>query len=177
MGNLALKARPAPTIAAPTLADAPTLDRYPGAKLATSHVCRLARHLVAEVLGCDPLMLVGKARGPRKLAVARQFAIHLAHVVAGRSHENVAKCFSRNRSTASHHFEVVEDLRDETWFDGFMLLIEERFRLLLELAEQDPKGAWRKALHALDAAVEDGGLEGDAHRGAEYLVETFRERA
>ena len=122
---------------------------YPGSTFATSQVCLLARKCVAEV-------------------------IHLAHIVAGRRHDAVGREFSRNRSTASHHFEQVENLRDEPEFDEFLTLLEVRFAHYLNWMEAQPKGAWVPTLDALARAVATGRLEADAHFEAKFVVETFR---
>jgi hypothetical protein len=154
----------------------PNPESYPGATLDTRYVTRLARYCAAEVFGCDPLLLIGKERGPRKLAWARCVAIHLAHIVAGRRHEEVASAFDRNRSTASHHFEVLENLRDIEGFDAFLSQLERHFAHLLRYAETRPNGAWGAALQAMDRAVRRGELEADTHFDAKFVVETFRVR-
>jgi len=152
------------------------LSVYPGATLDTRYVCRLARYCVAEILECDPLLLIGEARGPRKLAFARQLAIHLAHIVAGRRHEDVAAAFDRNRSTASHHFEVLENLRDVPEFDSFLTMLEQRFAHMLRYAETRPSQAWGAALEAMARAVRRGQLEAETHFDAKFVTDTFRVR-
>lgn len=148
----------------------------PGANLSAFQCCRLASEMVAEVLGANAVLVRAKPRGSRQLAVARQLAVHLVHVVAGRNHEEVASMFGRNRSTASHHFETVEDLRDVKAFDDFVELLEERYAMQLRYAAMPSAvAAWRTALGGVAQAVEDGDLEGDAIDAAKYLVETFRE--
>lgn len=149
---------------------------YPGAGLPTSYVCTLARGCVAEVFGIAPLTLKNPSRGGREAAFARQVAIHLAHIVAGRRHDEVAREFDRNRSTASHHFEVLENLRDEPQFDHFLTLLEERFAHYLNYAATRPHGHWVPTLDALAKAVATGRLEPDAHFEAKFVVETFRPR-
>lgn len=147
----------------------------PGSSMTTFLIARIARHCVADVLRCEPLAMMGKARGSRKLAYARQLAIHLTHIVAGRSASEVAKAFGRNRATAGHHFEIVENLRDLTEFDDFISLMEQRFTLMLAIAEQKPKGAWRQALVAMRVAVAKASLEADAHFAAKHVSETFED--
>lgn len=149
---------------------------YPGEGLSTFQLSELARELVAKgVFGCSPLLLMSKPRGDRVLAVARQLAIHLVHIIAGRPHEDVAKQFSRNRSTASHHFEVVEDLRSDAQFDAFLSMLEAQFVCMIQLREADLKGAWKQATASLAHMVNEGGLEGDAHFSAEYIARTMGE--
>jgi hypothetical protein len=154
----------------------PAAQPYPGAPLDTRYVARLARYCVADVLRCDPLELIGKERGPRKLAFANKLAIHLAHIVAGRRHEEVAIAFGRNRSTASHHFEALENLRDVEQFDQFLTMLEQRFTHMLRYAETTPVRAWAAALEAMERRVSKGELEADTHFDAKFVVETFRVR-
>ena len=148
--------------------------QYPGASLPTSYIAKLARTCVAEVLGISALSLKDPSRGDRQTAFARTLAIHLAHIVAGRRHDDVAREFDRNRSTASHHFEVLENLRDEPQFDTFLTLLEERFAHYLNWVATRPHGEWTPTLDALAKAVATGRLESDAHFDAKFVVETFR---
>jgi len=161
---------------APLLADEAIRERA-GASLDIVQVCRIARICAADVMGCDPLALIGKPRGARKLAFARQLAVHLAHVVAGRGHEQVARQFARNRSTASHNFEVLENLRDAPAFDGFLSVLELRYEHMLRIAEQRPRHAWKQAVRELQQMVAEGRLESDAHYDAKFVAETFRDVA
>lgn len=149
---------------------------YPGATLATVVVARMARQCVADVIGCTEFDLLNPKRGERHHTVGLAMAIHLCHIVAGRRHDDVARAFSRNRSTASHHFEVFENLRDEPQFDKFLDTLEERFGHLLRNRERDLATAWRGALEALGKAVTSGELDADIHFDAKFVVETFQKR-
>lgn len=149
---------------------------YPGASLATLTVAELARYCVSDILSIPIYQINNPARGDRQAAFARQLAIHLAHIVAGRRHEDVARYFKRNRSTASHNFEVLENLRDEPAFDHFLTLLEQRFTHLLIYRAAKPNGEWPLALEALARAVSMGRLEADIHFDAKFVVDTFRER-
>lgn len=147
---------------------------YPGADLSTGHVATLARALVADLFEVDRRLLLLETRGSRKVAFMRALAIHLTHVVAGRRHEEVAVAFRRNRSTASHHFEVFENLREVAEFDEFLSLLEHRFALLLAASERRPVRAWGKALEAMAHKVNKGELEPDIHFDAKFVVATFK---
>ncbi len=150
-----------------------TLD-YPGQSLSTTHVAYLARMNVAKLLGCEPGAFMTDPRGTRLAAFGRQLAMHLAHVVAGRRHDEIARAFRRNRSTAQHHFEIVENLRDIPDMDRFLDILERRFAAQLDYAENHPGQAWAEALRAMDAAVESGTLESDVHFDAKYVTSIFR---
>lgn len=149
-------------------------SEYPGSSLNTWLVAHLACDLMQQVFGVEPWQL--KAwRGERKTAFYRQIAIHLVHVVAGRKHGEAAAAFGRNRSTAAHHFETVEDLRDVPAYDSFLDELEARFRMMLEYAARPSvKQAWREALAALEVGSDLGYLEGNAQDAAQYVVATFK---
>jgi len=175
LAQLPKLSEPAPDeIQAPKLTDYPG---YPGRTLSTRYVCRQARYLVASVFDIDPLLLRNPTRGTRKIALAMQLCVHLAHIVAGRRHDDVAKTFERNRSTASHNFEVMENLRDVPEFDLFLTVPEARFSATLTYAESKPTEQWGEALKAMMRAVARGELEADAHFDAKYVVDTFLPRA
>lgn len=150
---------------------------YPGSCLSTRYVAYLARVLVGELLGLEPVALIAWDRGPRNVAFGRQLAIHLTHIVAGRRHEEVAAAFRRNRSTASHHFEVVENLREIGDFDAFLMKLEDKFAAMLKAEEAAPREAWGQALEAMAREVSLGRLDPDAHFDAKYVVATFRKAA
>ncbi len=155
---------------APKITDYPG---YPGRTLTTAYVCRQARYCVASLFGIDFSLLRNPARGTRKVALAMQLCVHLAHIVAGRRHDEVARHFDRNRSTASHNFEVMENLRDVPAFDLFLTVLEARFAALLTFAETKPQEQWGEALEAMTKAVKAGELEAEAHFDAKYVVDTF----
>jgi hypothetical protein len=180
VGEAALKIRAGAPIAPPTLADDPVgaqREARPGASLPPLVVADIAARCVSDILECDPLLVLAKPRGSRQLAHARQLGNYLVHIIAGYRHGETPKAFNRNRSTASHHFEAIENLRDDDGWEMFMAMLEQRFLLMLQLADLHPKKAWQDALASLAGAVEDGRLEGDAHGMAEYLVQTFKAEA
>lgn len=150
---------------------------YPGASLSTRYVAELARYLVSELLDIPPVSMIAYDRGPRNVAFGRQLAIHLTHIVAGRRHEEVAAAFRRNRSTASHHFEVLENLRDVEDFDHFLTGLENKYAHMLRAAENSPAQAWGQALDAMAKAVHQGRLDPDAHYDAKYVIATFKKPA
>jgi hypothetical protein len=149
----------------------------PGRSLATEVCARLARDLCQHVFDCPALLMRARPRGTRKLAFARQVAMHLVHTKARRHHEDVARSFARNRSTASHHFEVMEDLRQVLAFDEFLNVLESRYELALLAAELNPKRLWRDALVAMQASLRLRRLDEDDQAAVSYVVTTFKAEA
>ncbi len=54
----------------------------------------------------------------------RQIGIYVAHVSLGLSMTEVAKGFSRDRSTVVHSCHLIEDLRDDVEFDRIVGVVE-----------------------------------------------------
>lgn len=149
---------------------------YPGASLSTAQLAIAATQIVSETFDVERILLRGRKRGARRLAHARTVAMALVHLVAGRSQEDVARAFGRNRTTASNHMEMTEELNDvrevEEWWDLMAL----RFTKLVELFEVPlTRPAWLKALGGLEREMEEGGLEGRAVDQARHVLGVFLE--
>lgn len=167
-----------PVLARPDLVVVETAPgmRFPFADLSTARLATAANIAVGDTFAVEALLLKGRRRGARRLAAARQFAMALVHMVAGRSQEDVARAFKRNRTTASHHMEMVEALNDVPEFEAMWNLLEQRFRLVAELmALPSGRTSWLEALTGIDQALDDGTLEGDAVDQARYIRSVFWE--
>lgn len=64
------------------------------------------------------------SRGAAEVAFARQSAMYLAHVALGLSYSAVGKLFGRDRTTAAHACQMVEDRRDDPNIDMCLDLLE-----------------------------------------------------
>jgi len=88
---------------------------------------RRCREIVAHVapeFGVKSADVEAAARGSQQVAFARQVAMYLAHVGFGLGFATVGACFSRDRTTVAHACRVVEDRRDDIWFDCRMAALE-----------------------------------------------------
>jgi chromosomal replication initiation ATPase DnaA len=65
------------------------------------------------------------SRGPAHVALARQVAMYLHHVLLGQSLTQVAARFGRDRTTVAHACRLVEDRRDDAAFDRLLAILEE----------------------------------------------------
>lgn len=182
MGETALKYRAIAVVSKP-IADDAVLDtctvgvteKYPGARLPTYRLATLAVYTVAMAMRVDRIPVKGKPRGSRRVAAARQYAMALVHLVTGRSQDDVATCFRRNRTTASNHMEMVEWLNEVPEHDVFWQDLERRYRLLVELEELgNGRTSWLRALAGIERALDDGGLEGEGYNQGLYISFTFR---
>jgi chromosomal replication initiation ATPase DnaA len=72
---------------------------------------------VARDFNLDVTTLETAPRGSQRAAFARQVAMYLAHVAFGLSFEAIGRAFGRDRTTVAHACRVVEDSRDDIWFD------------------------------------------------------------
>lgn len=156
---------------------APLAPVYPGTALSTERLAKLASHIVDEAFGVEALLVRGRKRGARRLAHARTVAMALVHLVCGRSQEDVASAFGgRNRTTASHHMELNEELNDCHEHEEFWDLLVQRYEALIAY-DSLPRARplWMAALQGLRLALKDGVLEGKAVQQARHVVETFWE--
>lgn len=83
---------------------------------------RLAAHEILEqavALAFDvpARTLRSHTRGKARVALARQIAMYLAHVVYGQSFTAVGIFFGRDRTTVAHACGAIEDRRDDPCFD------------------------------------------------------------
>ena len=93
---------------------------------ADREVFALTQAVAAETRVCISKML-HRSRGYGHAARARQIAMYLAHVLLSRPQHDVALIFDRDRTTAAHAMQVVEDRRDDPRLERLLERIERRF--------------------------------------------------
>ena len=108
----------------------------------------LALHAVAVAWDVEAQALSARTRGEPDVALARQIAMYVAHVVLGASLNQVARSFGRDRTTARHACRVIEDLREEPDFDKRVKGVE------FALSALRQEGASHRAGTALAAQAE-----------------------
>jgi hypothetical protein len=84
------------------------------------------RTVVAQAFAVPPGQLRTPSRGCRRVAVARQCAMYLAHVLGGLSFTETGRAFGRDRTTAAYACRRFEELRDDPTFDAFVEMLETR---------------------------------------------------
>jgi Bacterial dnaA protein helix-turn-helix len=84
----------------------------------------LIEDVVAHVFRVDPVALRQASRGRASVALARQVAMYIAHVVYGMSLTEVGALFGRDRTTVAHACAVVEARREDASFEAAIALIE-----------------------------------------------------
>jgi len=92
--------------------------------------CTIVAQLTAAAFGVPYRDIAAAGRGARHVALARQSAMYVAHVVLGMSYTDIGRAFERDRTTAAHACRHVEDRRDDAAFDAFLNSIEGACRIL-----------------------------------------------
>ena len=89
-----------------------------------------AREVAARSFDITPDQILSASRGRAHIALARQVAMYMAHVICSISVNDIAVLFRRDRTTISYACKRVEDMRDDHYFDAQLeqleLLLEER---------------------------------------------------
>jgi chromosomal replication initiation ATPase DnaA len=80
--------------------------------------------VVAQVFAMPPSDLLRATRGRAGVALARQIAMYLAHVVGGQSLTDIGAHFRRDRTTVAHACRLIEARRDDPSFDRVVELLE-----------------------------------------------------
>jgi len=88
----------------------------------------MAEAIVAHVYGVPLHDMCGTTRGAPRVALARQVAMYLTHIVFGMGVSEIAPAFGRNKATAHHALKHVEDLRDDPGFDRTLRFLETLLR-------------------------------------------------
>ncbi len=81
------------------------------------------------------------SRGEARIALARQTAMYMAHVVCEQSMSDVGRLFRRDRTTVKHACAVIEDRRDDPKFNLTLDHLESIISRLRTLLAPDTR--WR----------------------------------
>lgn len=94
------------------------------------HLAELIINLVCHATGVELNALKSPTRNNARAARARQIAMYLANVCYQWSLARVGKAFGRDRTTVGYACRLIEDLRDEPFFDSEMNKIEASLEFL-----------------------------------------------
>lgn len=89
-----------------------------------ARICRLMEAAIASAFAVPLDELRAPSRRAQTVAFARQSAMYLAHVVLGLNYSATGLLFRRDRTTAAHACQVVEDRRDDPAIDGLLQRLE-----------------------------------------------------
>lgn len=79
---------------------------------------------VAAAFEIEHELLRLPTRGSKRISLARQVAMYLAHVSCRLSYTDIGRVFGRDRSTVAHACSLIEQRRDELEFDQAIELLE-----------------------------------------------------
>ncbi len=94
--------------------------------------------LVAMIMDVPPREIEARRRTSAVASRARHTAIYLIHVVLGWPMWRAAAAFGRDRTTASHAVQLIEDLREDAAFDARLSAMEACVRQASEAPEARP---------------------------------------
>ena len=95
---------------------------------------RGAGEIVTAAVAAAFTIPIGELRTPERrsarAAFARQSAMYLAHVTFGLNYSEVARAFGRDRTTAAHACQLIEDRRDDPAVDAVLGSLEDACGML-----------------------------------------------
>jgi hypothetical protein len=111
------------------------LQAAAGARLAEAASAAAARIPLAGLRAAN--------RGRKPIALARQTAMYLAHVVFGLSLTRVGICFGRDRTTVRHACALIEDRRDDPGLEFGLAALEAALLATMASLARQPAEAGR----------------------------------
>jgi chromosomal replication initiation ATPase DnaA len=94
------------------------------------HLRGLIEQTVAAAFEVEPALLRLPTRGNKRIALARQVSMYMAHVCCGMCFTDIGRAFARDRSTVAYACHLIEQRRDDREFDRAVELLEGMVRLL-----------------------------------------------
>jgi hypothetical protein len=111
----------------------PLADNSQGAEL-------IVLACVVSAFGVSPGEIAGRSRGLAHVALARQVAMYMHHVVLRQTLTAIARRFARDRTTVAHACRVVEDRRDDPAFEECLDAIERAIQGAIGPLRRSPRG-------------------------------------
>ena len=96
----------------------------PGTKT-TQRLCDMVAMATAAAFAVPVGELIASTRRSPYVAFARQSAMYLAHVTFGLNYSEVARAFGRDRTTAAHACQVIEERRDDPAVEAVLGSLED----------------------------------------------------
>ena len=87
-------------------------------------VCRVVRQMVAELIMLSGDRVLARRDRRRMACHVRQISMYVCHVALSMPQHDIGIAFGRDRTTVSHACHVVEDRRDDPFFDDFVSAVE-----------------------------------------------------
>ena len=90
----------------------------------TQRLCDVVAMATAAAFAVPVGELISSTRRSPYVAFARQSAMYLAHVTFGLNYSEVARAFGRDRTTAAHACQLIEERRDDPAVDAVLGSLE-----------------------------------------------------
>jgi hypothetical protein len=100
------------------------VKRGPGVRT-TQRLCDVVAMATATAFAVPVGELIAVSRRSAYVAFARQSAMYLAHVTFGLNYSEVARAFGRDRTTAAHACQLIEERRDDPAVDAVLVCLED----------------------------------------------------
>lgn len=124
MNSLSIESgSPPPRDARPLWSVGAELPYHPGPRTA-QRLCDVAALATAAAFAVPVGELIAATRRSYYAAFARQSAMYLAHVSFGLSYSEIGRAFGRDRTTAAHACQLIEDRRDDPAVDAVLGALE-----------------------------------------------------
>jgi len=91
----------------------------------TQRLCDVVMLATAAAFAVPVGELISTTRRSPYIAFARQSAMYLAHVTFGLNYSEVARAFGRDRTTAAHACQLIEERRDDPAVDAVLGSLED----------------------------------------------------
>jgi hypothetical protein len=91
----------------------------------TQRLCDVVAIATAAAFAVPVGELISSTRRSPYVAFARQSAMYLAHVTFGLNYSEVARAFGRDRTTAAHACQLIEERRDDPAVDAVLGSLED----------------------------------------------------
>ena len=91
----------------------------------TQRLCDVVALATAAAFAVPVGELISATRRTAYVAFARQSAMYLAHVAFGLNYSEVARAFGRDRTTAAHACQLIEERRDDPAVDAVLGSLED----------------------------------------------------
>lgn len=91
----------------------------------TQRLCDVVAIATAAAFAVPVSELISSTRRSAYVAFARQSAMYLAHVTFGLNYSEVARAFGRDRTTAAHACQLIEERRDDPAVEAVLGSLED----------------------------------------------------
>ena len=116
----------------------PRSEPQPGAKsgkIGADFAARLVVRLIVAQTGYCEQQILAAGRGNAGISRSRQIAMYLMHTSLSLPYGQIARVFSRDRTTVSHACRQIEDQRDDLALNAMLCELEGILELIRPLAQ------------------------------------------